>query len=68
MLGIEIYGVLSLRYFGYLIKNVRNIVNLFVPLAQSVEHRPFKAGVPGSNPGRHTIKHIFAFADIDNLF
>ena len=25
------------------------------PLAQLVEHRPFKAGVPGSNPGRLTI-------------
>ena len=25
------------------------------PLAQLVEHRPFKAGVPGSTPGRLTI-------------
>ena len=24
-------------------------------IAQSVEHRPFKAGVPGSSPGQPTI-------------
>ena len=33
-----------------------------------VEHLPFKQGVEGSSPSSHTIKHIFAFANIDNLF
>lgn len=28
---------------------------LYAPLAQSVEHRPFKAGVLGSSPRRRTI-------------
>ena len=29
-----------------------------MPLAQAAEHLPFKQGVPGSNPGWHTKKHV----------
>ena len=29
----------------------------YAPLAQSVEHRPFKAGVLGSSPRRRTSPH-----------
>ena len=29
--------------------------SLYAPIAQQVEHRPFKAGVPGSSPGGRTI-------------
>lgn len=58
--GFEIYGVLSLRYFGYLIKNVRNIVNLSVPLAQSVEHRPFHTEEESIfQGGELSVKHSF---------
>ena len=34
---------------------IKNSPSLYTPIAQQVEHRPFKAGVPGSSPGGRTI-------------
>ena len=66
MLGSEDKQIKQMKYdvktqpatltFFYCINEIFKVERLvlFAPLAQLVEHRPFKAGVPGSSPGRGT--------------
>ena len=43
-------------------------VKVIGPLAQSVEHRPFKAVVGGSNPARLIITMFFVIAKKGEIF
>ena len=45
----------SADWRGVAAGRVINICGEYAPVAQLVEHRPFKAGVLGSSPSRRTI-------------
>lgn len=44
----------SANWCGIAVDRVINICGKYAPVAQLVEHRPFKAGVLGSSPSRRT--------------
>ena len=51
----------SADWRGVAAGRVINICGEYAPVAQLVEHRPFKAGVLGSSPSRRTIRRLQQF-------